>query len=473
MSPGMRTGARLRHAVVAALLASGCASTYQPWTNLPLESPAATPNNVFSGTPSVGESGNSSSLVIVVNFSGGGTRAAALAYGVLDRLRTAVIRWEGRDTSLLKEIDVLSGVSGGSVTAAYYAAFGDHLFQEFRPLFLDRDFESDLLSKALEPSSAYRLTSPRFGRGNLLAERLDGLLFHGVTYGDLESGRPHPRLLVTATDLSLGSTFEFTQNQFNLICSRLKTVPLAIAVAASNSVPIVFSPIVLKNNAGTCPVAVAPAPAPAGRGGRRRLEDAESYGNAALRPYVQLVDGGLSDNLGVSRILNEIAGSGGLEHALASGGARGVRKVVFINVDAEHRRLFEIDGTDRVPSVFDVARAMQFGLLTRYTEETSDRFAEEARAWREAVHRLAASGNGPFSQGADLYYIEAGLQDHPDAQVRARLRSIPTSYSLLPKQVGELIQAGHEILDESPEFRRLLADLRRGASAPEAGSRVD
>jgi NTE family protein len=188
---------------------------------------------------------------------------------------------------------------------------------------------------------------------------------------------------------------------------------------------------------------------------------------------VQLVDGGLSDNLGVSRILNEIAGSGGLEHALASGGARGVRKVVFINVDAEHRRLFEIDGTDRVPSVFDVARAMQFGLLTRYTEETSDRFAEEARAWREAVHRLAASGNGPFSQGADLYYIEAGLQDHPDAQVRARLRSIPTSYSLLPKQVGELIQAGHEILDESPEFRRLLADLRRGASAPEAGSRVD
>ena len=64
---------------------------------------------------------NSDSLFVVLTFSGGGTRAAALAYGVLEALRATPIVWEGERRSLLDEVDVISAVSGGSFTAAYYA----------------------------------------------------------------------------------------------------------------------------------------------------------------------------------------------------------------------------------------------------------------------------------------------------------------------------------------------------------------
>jgi len=465
----MRTlwsGVRLTGIVCAAFLASGCASTYQPWINQPLEASVTAPRNFFAQVAAQGQADNSTSLLIVVNFSGGGTRAAALAYGILDSLRTTAIRWEGRDTNLLNEIDVLSAVSGGSITAAYYSAFGDRLFKEFKSRFLERDFESDLISRALEPSNAYRLTSPRFGRGNLLAEQLDGLLFNGVTYGQLESSRPRPKLLITATDLSLGASFQFSQDQFDLICSNLGQVPLAIAVAASNSVPIVFSPIMLKNYAGTCPARAPPTPPAAAttvlnRSERRHIEEQNTYRNAELRSYIQLIDGGLSDNLGVSRLIDDITASGGLEHALGSSGLHGVRKLVFINVNAAHRNSFEIDHVDGVPSILQVARAMQFGLLARYTEETSDRFAAEARKWRDDLRRIAAAGNGPYAPDADLYYIEAGLENHPNAKIRDQLMSIPTNYSLDRKQVDDLIAAGHEILDANAEFKRLISDLER------------
>lgn len=135
--------------------------------------------------------------MLIVSFSGGGTRAAALAYGVLDRLRSAKITWGGRDTTFLNEIDLVSGVSGGSITAAYFAAFGDAISQDFKPKFLNLDFESHLIYGTLHPATTYHLTSPWYGLGDLLADQLDQLLFQGINYGQLRS---LPVLIITATD---------------------------------------------------------------------------------------------------------------------------------------------------------------------------------------------------------------------------------------------------------------------------------
>lgn len=41
-------------------------------------------------------SDNSDSLFIILAFSGGGTRAAALSYGVLEELKNTPIVWEGK-----------------------------------------------------------------------------------------------------------------------------------------------------------------------------------------------------------------------------------------------------------------------------------------------------------------------------------------------------------------------------------------
>ena len=69
----------------------------------------------------------SDELLLVLTFSGGGTRAAALAYGVMEQLAQTEITLGGRKRSLLDEVDAISAVSGGSFTAAYYGLFGERI----------------------------------------------------------------------------------------------------------------------------------------------------------------------------------------------------------------------------------------------------------------------------------------------------------------------------------------------------------
>ena len=67
-------------------------------------------------------SGNDPSILFILSFSGGGTRAAALSYGVLEELRRTAYVFPGGETRrLIDEVDVITGVSGGSFTALSYA----------------------------------------------------------------------------------------------------------------------------------------------------------------------------------------------------------------------------------------------------------------------------------------------------------------------------------------------------------------
>lgn len=120
---------------------------------------------------------------------------------------------------------MIAGVSGGSVTAAYYAAFGDELFTRFESEFLRRDFQHSLVAGVLRPDNLARMSSPWFGRSHVLAESLHAL-YRGRTFGDLAARPQAPVLLVSATDLSLGS-FDFSPERFALICSDPAQVPLS------------------------------------------------------------------------------------------------------------------------------------------------------------------------------------------------------------------------------------------------------
>ena len=55
----------------------------------------------------------SNDVLIILAFSGGGTRAAAFAYGVLEELNATGVNIDGREASLLDEVDHITGVSGG------------------------------------------------------------------------------------------------------------------------------------------------------------------------------------------------------------------------------------------------------------------------------------------------------------------------------------------------------------------------
>src|SRR5271155_3498529 len=97
--------------------------------------------------------------LIILAFSGGGTRAAAFSYGVLEFLRrTEVIGPKGNKVRLLDEVDAITGVSGGSFTALAYGLYGDRLFAEYESRFLKRDVQGEIIARTFNPANWGNLT---------------------------------------------------------------------------------------------------------------------------------------------------------------------------------------------------------------------------------------------------------------------------------------------------------------------------
>ncbi len=101
--------------LLAALLV-GCSST-RPWINEPLADGLVPPDpdriELVRGAASEDQS-----IIIAVTLSGGGARAAAFGYGVLQALHQTPMVWNGRSTSLLDHVGFVSGVSGGSIVVS-------------------------------------------------------------------------------------------------------------------------------------------------------------------------------------------------------------------------------------------------------------------------------------------------------------------------------------------------------------------
>lgn len=194
---------------------------------------------------------NSDGLFVVLSISGGGTRSAALAYGVLQKLRDTPIHWNGKPRRLLDEIDVINSVSGGSYAAAYFGLHGDAFFSEFPERFLYADFQTELWDHYVSVNGmAQVLGWSNNDRVDLLSAIIERRLFTGKTYADLLARRQRPLIVIHATDLNRGADFQFTQDQFDPLCTDLSTLPISRAVAASSAVPILFGPVTLKTTVG-------------------------------------------------------------------------------------------------------------------------------------------------------------------------------------------------------------------------------
>jgi NTE family protein len=90
--------------------------------------------------------------LVILAFSGGGTRAAAFSYGVLEAMRKVeIVDRNGRTRPFLDEVGVIAGVSGGSFTALSYGLYGDKLFGQYERRFLKRDVEGELLRRLFSP----------------------------------------------------------------------------------------------------------------------------------------------------------------------------------------------------------------------------------------------------------------------------------------------------------------------------------
>jgi NTE family protein len=411
-------------------------------------------------------------LYMQVSVSGGGARAAALGFGVLEALRDTPIAFEGQAQRLIDQVDLVMGVSGGSLIAAYYALKGPDGFLDFEREFLNARLQTDLLWRLGSPRSLWRLGSGRFGRSDLLQEVLDERLFGGATFGTLAKASRKPFLILYATDMISGTRVEFIQEQFDYLCSDLDPLPIARAVAASSAAPLVLSPVSLWNYApaagaagcGEPPLRAAVGAPEAGRASRRMAElDALRTADAQgpRRPYIHLVDGGLSDNVSARGPLDFFDQFGSLIAGARSAGYRGVKHTVFVFVNAETSARSPEDRRADVPGPLRSALALADIPINRNSDSTLALMRGTIDAWTAEVRAAQAQGDTEvFAADAQFYLIEVTLAAEPDADKREALLRIPTSLELPADDVALLRAHARAALQRSGEFQRLLRDLR-------------
>ena len=322
---------------------------------------------------------NAGELSLAVAFSGGGTRAAALSYGVLLELRDTQVRIDGRDKRLLDAIGLISSVSGGSFTLAYYGPYGDRVFQDFEERLLRRDIEGALLRGLFDP---LRWFNGR-GRTEMAVDYYRDALFGDATFADLM--RPDgPMVLINTSDLGHGARFTFLQEYFNLLCCDLSSFSLARAVTASSAVPVIFDPVVVKNYAGCAkglPQWLVDARRRAGSDAELQMvvDDDSAYSDKVAQRYAHFVDGGITDNLGLRAMLEAVEVLGGAREYLQTLQNRSPQRIAVVAVNAAASTRQGIDASVLQPTIEQTLNAVTNIQLHRY-KPTCCRTC--SRAWR-------------------------------------------------------------------------------------------
>ncbi|MBW2038426.1 MAG: patatin-like phospholipase family protein [Deltaproteobacteria bacterium] len=224
---------------------------------------------------------------IGIAISGGGSRSAVFS---------AAVFFELERYGILQQVDVISSVSGGSFTAAYYVLScddarncpptvegPDRFKWDPKDVFpkLERNFIARWISNSFWIENIVRYWLTYYDRTDVMVETIADNLYDnsllggkGFRFQDLNPQRPY--LIINATNntenVSETRIFSFTRQHFDELQSSLDRYPIANAVMASSAFPAVFQSVTLKDFS--------------------KKDD----------QYVHLFDGGASDNLGISSL---------------------------------------------------------------------------------------------------------------------------------------------------------------------------
>jgi NTE family protein len=466
-------------AILAAVLAvlAGCAT--RP-INEPIE--RVDPNGGYRVVPTERPDNDPATLFILA-FSGGGTRAAAFSYGVLEELRRTPLSVGGKPRRMLDEVDVITGISGGSFTALSYALYGERLFDEYESRFLKRDVQGTLTGRGLNPLNWPRMASTGFGRSELAAEYYDEILFEGATFGDLLR-RPGPRVGVTGTDISTGARLSFTQTDFDLICSDLSKVRVSRAAATSSAVPIVLSPVTFNNYGGKCgyryPTWVQAVSDPEHRArpaGRplQRYHEMASFQDSVGRPYIHLVDGGVSDNLGLRSVIEGMEALEASRQFREEIGAQ-FRRIVVIVVNSHSAPETDWDRSEAGPGLIAIMMQASGVPIDRYSYESVELLRDIIARWNMLRELTMLRARAAGARTADalpdikLYAIDVSFERISDPKERSYFMNQPTSFVLPAESVDRLREIAGRLLRESTEFQALVQELG-GVPAGASGTR--
>jgi NTE family protein len=444
----------------------GCTSVYNLPHNQPMSGQA-------QAAPLVGEVPiTSDDIMVSLAFSGGGTRAAAFSFGVLKELDRTRVRDRGKAVSLLDRVDFVSGVSGGSVTAAYFGLRKREALSDFRERFLLRNAE-EALNTRVSLINLGRAIGGGLNDATHLPRWLDDNLFGGATFREFRSSQ-RPRIWINASDIYNRTPFVFGNIAFDAMCSDLMSYPISEAVAASAAVPVVFAPIVLETFPGRCQTKLPDwiSRARADRNAQPLLRDfaqaIDSYRTGGMR-YVKLLDGGLVDNFGLSGFSIALLSANRPYEPLMPQQAARIRRVFFLIVDSGRgpsgnwsQQLPGPTGVDLVMARAETAS--EAGTRASYTAWGSlmNDWAAKVRRWRCGLsaaerQRLQVPANWRCN---DLsVFVERVAFDQFDRSRAAALNAIPPRFQLPQESVDLLIEAGGEAVRNNPTYRSFLRGL--------------
>lgn len=435
--------------------------------------------------------GTRDDIMVVMSMSGGGTRAAALAAGALRGLHDARFAdGSGLDT----EIDILSSVSGGSVTAAYFARHGYGGLDALEQGFLRQDVIGDLVAAGLNPVNLARLPTPSYARIDWLIAAFHKRLFaEGETFATLlQRDGPQPYLIVNAGDVTAEAVFPFTQDRFDLICSDLIEMKLADAVAASAAFPLALSAVTLTNYS-PCPAQdrawpdhpplriINPLSTSAYDNPqvRRRAAREWAYLNRSYpddylngtgdidqsrpprrkdwlsklppdegRRFIHLLDGGIADNLGLSEPLYLLSSEnspalargrdGTIKNLVQAICEKDIGTILFVVVNARSDRQSALDRRPTPPGLVAMLTGTTssaidgstFGILDRLDTVTKELLRTNRACDPGAVQDLVI-----LNVPVDFDFID-------DPACRQRFQDMATTWTLPDRQIDALLTVG-------------------------------
>jgi predicted acylesterase/phospholipase RssA len=454
---------RVLASVAAALLVVGCASV----ANLPINVPTADPHAGLA--PNTQEpSASNDQFLVGLSFSGGGTRAAAFSFGVLQGLAATPLPRQGG--SLLDRIDFVSGVSGGSVTAAYFGLKKRAALDDFRERFLLKDAESELRTRA-SLANLSRAIGGGVNEDTRFRSWLDANLFDGATFASMRADR-RPRIWINATDIYNRTPFVFGATAFSVICSDLSQYPISGAVAASAAVPVAFAPVVIETFPDRCHSTVPPWVERALKNRnappilKAFAQGVERYKDGSIK-YIKLLDGGLVDNYGLSGFTVARESAETPYGPLTPVQAVKLRRMLFLVVDAGTGPSGAWVRTVEGPSGAELVNAVTNAALDPSKRASYTAFDRTMQDWRDAlVHwrcsaegqRVRAHSGGPACGDLHFYIGRLSFEQFSEARA-AELNAVPTTLKLPPESVDALIAAGRDALRASDTVHKFLGSL--------------
>jgi NTE family protein len=450
--------------LLAMLLVSGCATTL---VNTPRNQPlGAVASNAAAlrASPDVG-----GETMVALSFSGGGLRAAAFSYGVLQGL--AEHPSKGGKT-LLEDVAFITSVSGGSITAAYFGLHGVPGLARFREQALLRDGEARMRMSLLNPVNLSRLLAGGLNDRDNFQGWLEGDLFKGATFADMYRNQ-RPVVWINATNAFHRIAFPFHERAFDAICSDLASFPVAEAVTASMAVPVLFAPVVLRKYPDNCPNKLSDiiGNRPPGESvDNQRLRSAlfraiRDFRDTNTGHFIKLIDGGVTDNLGLVSILQSRILLNTPYGPISEGDAMSVRKLLFVVVDAGQGPSGDWTRALTGPSGIELATAAVDAAIDSAMRMSYDGFIPMMKNWEHEIVKFRCAQPEERQQAMRARRANWRCDDVSFAvtevsfaslgeREEVELSAIPTRLKLPPEQVDRLIAAGRTATRANPVVSR-------------------